>query len=83
MSALVVKTVKLPKPIAAALSRAAKVRGCSESELIREGIERVTREDGGYDMRELIGPDLGIGRGPRNLARSKVHRAGYGRSRHR
>ena len=83
MGASVVKTVKLPRLIAAALSRAAKTRGCSESELIREGIERVTREDDGYDMQALIGPDLGIGRGPRDLARNKARLAGYGRSRHR
>jgi hypothetical protein len=83
MSALVVKTVKLPRPTAAALSRAAKARGCSESELIRQGIEQVTREDDGYDMQALIGRDLGIGRGPRDLARSKARREGYGRARHR
>jgi hypothetical protein len=83
MSASVVKTVKLPRPVAAALSRAARLRGCSESELIREGIEQVTRKNDGYDMQALIGSDLGVGRGPRDLARNKARRAGYGRSRHR
>ena len=83
MSASVVKTVKLPRRIAAALSRTAKARGCSESEVIREGIERIAGGDDGYDMQALIGGDVGIGRGPRDLARSKARRAGYGRSRHR
>jgi hypothetical protein len=82
MAASVVKTVKLPKPVAAALLRAARIRGCSESQLIREGIERVTAEDGGYDMQAMIGPDIGIGHGPRDLASNKAHRTGYGRSRH-
>ena len=82
--ASVVKTVKLPKALAAALARMAKARGCSESELIREGIEKVTRaEDDGLDMQALIGPDLGIGRGPEDLSTNKKHLAGYGRSRHR
>ena len=39
----VVKTVKVPAPIAAPLARLAKARGQSESELIREGIEKVLR----------------------------------------
>jgi len=79
----VVKTVKLPKPLASALARMAKTRGCSESELIREGIEKVTRGDDGLDMQALIGPDLGAGQGPKDLSSNRKHRAGYGRSRHR
>lgn len=55
MPATVVKTVKLPKALAAALARAAKERGCTESELIREGIERVTSEDEGIDMVKALG----------------------------
>ncbi|HEY6557747.1 MAG TPA: CopG family transcriptional regulator [Polyangiaceae bacterium] len=81
--ASVVKTIKLPKPLASALARVAKTRGCTESELIREGIEKVTREDAGLDMQALIGPDLGTAHGPKDLSSNKKHRAGYGRSRHR
>jgi hypothetical protein len=81
--ALVVKTVKLPKPLASALARMAKTRGCSESELIREGIQKVTEGNDGLDMQALLGSDLGVGRGPRDLSSSKKYRAGYGRSRHR
>jgi hypothetical protein len=83
MSNAVVKTVKLPRRVAAALARAAKARGCSESALIREGIELVTRDDAGLDMQALIGPGIGIGRGPRDLSSNRKHMARYGRSRDR
>ena len=79
----VVKTVKLPRPLAAALSRAARARERSESDLIREGIQRVLETDDGLDMASVIGPDVGIGRGPRDLSSSRKHLAGYGRPRHR
>jgi hypothetical protein len=80
---VVTKTVKMPRALAAALSRAAVARGVSESELIREGIERVTREDEGLDMLALIGGDIGIGRGPRDLSTNRLRLSGYGRTRHR
>lgn len=79
----VLKTVKLPPALAAALSRAADARDCTESELIREGIEVVTRDDAGIDMAAVIGPDIGVVRGPADLSHGKRHRAGYGRSRRR
>ena len=81
--AFVLKTVKIPKPVAAALSRLAKAQGCSESELIRRGIETVVREDDGIDMQKLLGPDVGVGRGPKDLSSNRRRLAGYGRSRHR
>ncbi|HEY5928586.1 MAG TPA: CopG family transcriptional regulator [Kofleriaceae bacterium] len=82
MAKLVVKTVKLPKALAAALKRVAKQRSCSESELIREGIERVTSsEDDGIDMVAAIGDGFGIVRGPGDLSYNKKHMQGYGRSR--
>ena len=83
MSSPILKTVKLPLPLARALSRLAKERECSESELIREGIEIVTRGDSGLDMTALIGTDIGAFRGPSDLSNGKAHREGYGRSRHR
>jgi hypothetical protein len=79
----VLKTVKLPVELAAALSRRAKARGLTESDLIREGIEQVTRDDDGLDMQALIGPDLGAGKGPRDLSTSRKRMSGYGRTRHR
>lgn len=83
MAESVIKSVKLPKSLAHALARVAHARGCTESDLIREGIEWITQGDEGFDMQVLIGPDVGIGRGPRDLSSSRAHRAGYGRSRHR
>jgi hypothetical protein len=80
---MVTKTVKMPKALADALSRAAKARGLPESELIREGIERVTREDEGLDMLALIGGDFGLGHGPQDLSTNRQRLSGYGRTRHR
>jgi hypothetical protein len=79
----VIKSVKVPRTLAAALARTAKARGVSESELIRQGIERVAEEDEGLDMVALIGPGLGVGRGPKDLSTSRKRMAGYGRSRNR
>lgn len=81
--ASVIKTVKLPKILAQKLARVAKARGRSESEIIRDGIEKVTERDEGLDMQELIGPDIGIGRGPSDLSTNRTRLAGYGRSRNR
>jgi hypothetical protein len=80
---VVVKTVKIPKPLASALARAARARRCSESELIREGIARVIGVDDGIDMLAAVGEDLGIGHGPRDLSSNRKHRSSYGRSRDR
>jgi transposase-like protein len=79
----VVKTVKVPKATAAALARVAKAHGCTESELIREGIRRITEDEGGLDMQALIGPDVGVGTGPADLSSNRKHLVGYGRSRSR
>lgn len=80
--ATVVKTVKLPKALAAALARTAKQRGCTESELIREGIERVTSEDEGIDMVKALGDGIGIAKGgPPDLSWNKKYMRGFGRSR--
>jgi hypothetical protein len=83
MPATVVKTVKLPKALAAALARTAKQRGCTESELIREGIERVTSEDEGIDMVKALGDGIGIAQGPPDLSWNKKYMRGFGRSRNR
>ncbi|HEY3234668.1 MAG TPA: hypothetical protein VGJ84_08120 [Polyangiaceae bacterium] len=79
----IIKTVKLPRSLSAALSRTAKARGCSESELIREGIEKVTQHNDGLDMQLLIGGHIGIARGPRDLSSNRKRLSGYGRSRNR
>jgi hypothetical protein len=80
--ALVTKTVKLPRELAAALARKAAKLACSESELIREGVAKILAEDG-IDMQAAIAADVGIGRGPSDLSSSRSRMSGYGRSRHR
>jgi hypothetical protein len=79
----VLKTVKLPPDLAAALSRKAKARGLTESDLIRQGIEQVTRDDDGLNMQSIIGADVGAGNGPRDLSTSRKRMSGYGRTRNR
>jgi hypothetical protein len=79
----VVKTVKLPADLAATLSRKAKARGLTESALIREGIQHVTQDDDGLDMQAVVGADLGVGRGPRDLSTNRKRLSGYGRTRNR
>jgi len=81
--ALVTKTVKLPRALAAALARKAAEFDCSESDLIGEGVAKVLGEEDGIDMQAAIGTDLGIGEGPVNLSSDKSRMSGYGRSRHR
>jgi hypothetical protein len=79
----VVKTVKVPKAVALALSRVAKARGCSESEVIRQGIMKIAGEADGLDMQALLAADVGVGSGAADLSSSRKHLAGYGRSRRR
>lgn len=83
VSDVVVKTVKISKALASALKRAAKARGCSESDLIREGIEHVTGKDEGIDMVAALGDGVGIVRGPGDLSWNKKYMRGFGRSRGR
>jgi hypothetical protein len=79
----VIKSVKLPAALAAALSRKARTRGLSESDLIREGIRHVTSDDDGLDMQAVIGADLGTAQGPRDLSSNRKRLSGYGRTRDR
>jgi hypothetical protein len=80
---MVIKTVKLPTELAAALARKAKARGLTESELIREGIEQVTGNVDGLDMQAVIGADVGAGAGPSDLSTNRKRLSGYGRTRTR
>jgi predicted DNA-binding protein len=79
----VLKTVKLPADLAAALARKAKARGLTESDLIREGIEQVTADVDGLDMQAVIGADVGSGNGPGDLSTNRKRLSGYGRTRAR
>ena len=79
----IIKTVKIPPQLAAVLKRVAMQRGCSESELIREGIAIIAQGDKGLDMQALIGKDIGAGVGASDLSHDRKRLAGYGRSRNR
>jgi len=77
------KSVKLPLPLARALEAEASRRNCPESEVIREGIERVTATSAGLDMKTLLADDVGVGEGPADLSSNRRYRFGYGTSRDR
>jgi hypothetical protein len=79
----VTKSVKLPGTLAKALAAAAKRSGRTESDLIREAIERVTGTPDGLDMVALLGEGVGVGRGPKDLSSNRAHMTGYGTSKHR
>lgn len=78
--ATVTKSFKLPASLAKSLAQESRQTGKSESELIREGIERVLAEGAGLDMQQLLAADLGVGQGPQDLSENRRHMAGYGRS---
>jgi hypothetical protein len=78
----VTKSVKLPEELARRLEEQAREEGCSDSDLIREGIVRVLEDRGGLEMGRLIGGDIGVGSGPPDLSDGRRHLGGYGRSRH-
>ena len=78
----ITKSFNLPGPMARALAEQAQQSGRSESALIREGIERVIGDGQGLDMARLLGGDVGVGKGPADLAANHRHLAGYGRTRH-
>ena len=80
---MLTKSLRVPIALARSLAAEARRRQCSESDLIREGIERVTAVDAGLDMRKLLANDIGVGNGPVDLSTGKRHRAGYGTTRHR
>jgi len=79
----VTKSVKMPVGLARLLKGAARRASCSESELIRRGIEQITSDCGGLDMKALLEDDCGAGNGPKDLSTNRKYLQGYGTSRHR
>jgi predicted DNA-binding protein len=77
------KSVKLPGSMARALKKEARRRGTTESELIREGIERVVARGEGLDMETELRDGLGVAEGPPDLSTARKHLKGYGTSRRR
>jgi predicted transcriptional regulator len=75
-------SVKLPEPLAARLTRAARERGMSKSRMLREALEaglakrsRIAKGSALDGARDLVGRVAG----PRDLSFAKKHLRGYGR----
>jgi predicted transcriptional regulator len=68
-------TIKLSDACASRVSRLARARKTSKSNVIREALERgLANEDPLDDVRDLIG----LAEGPVDLARNREHMRGYG-----
>jgi hypothetical protein len=78
-AALKTITVKLPEPLASWLSRRARELGRSQSELVREAIERARNGDGAQTCHDLFADSCGTIDGPADLSTNPKHLAGFGK----
>jgi hypothetical protein len=78
MSNTRVLTVKLPRELSAKVARAARKRGASRSQIVREAIQSMREE--GPTVGDLAGDLRGVVRGrPPDLSSNPKHMKGYGR----
>lgn len=66
-------TVKLPEALASWLSARARQLGRSQSELVREAIERSRRGTGGQTCHDLVADSCGAIEGPADLSTNRKH----------
>jgi Ribbon-helix-helix protein, copG family len=71
-------TVKLPEPLASWLSRRARELGRSQSELVREAIERTRNGVGAESCHDLLADSCGSVDGPKDLSTDRKHLRGFG-----
>jgi hypothetical protein len=72
-------TVKLPEALASWLSRRARELGRSQSELVREAIERARNNATGQSCHDLVADTCGTIDGPADLSTNAKHFARFGR----
>jgi hypothetical protein len=72
-------TVKLPEPLASWLSRRARELGRSQSEIVREAIERARNGSGAQSCHDLFADSCGSIDGPADLSANRRHFAGFGK----
>ena len=79
--AAVVKTitVKLPEALASWLSRRAQELGRSQSELVRDAIERARNGGSSETCHDLLGDSCGSIDGPTDLSTNRKHLKGFGK----
>ena len=71
-------TVKLPEGLAAWLSRRARELGRSQSDLIREALQRVSAGASGASCHDVFADVCGVIDGPADLSTNPKHLAGFG-----
>jgi len=71
-------TVKLPEPLAAWLSRRSKELGRSQSDLVRDALERARTGEDMPSCHDLMLDVCGIVHGPKDLSTNPKHFTGFG-----
>ena len=71
-------TVKLPEPLAAWLSRRARELGRTQSDIVREALQRSGDGTSGVSCHDLFADVCGVIDGPRDLSTHPKHLAGFG-----
>ena len=71
-------TVKLPEPLAAWLSRRAQELGRSQSDLVREALQRVAEGTSDASCHDVFADVCGSIRGPKDLSTHPKHLGGFG-----
>jgi hypothetical protein len=72
-------TVKLPEALASWLSRRAHELGRSQSELVREAIERARTDGGASSCHDLFADSCGSIDGPADLSTNRKHFRDFGK----
>ena len=71
-------TVRLPEPLAAWLSQHARELGRSQSDIVREALQRSSEGTSGVSCHDLFADVCGVIDGPRDLSTHPKHLAGFG-----
>lgn len=71
-------TVKLPETLATWLSRRARELDRSQSDLVREALQRVSKGTSGVSCHDLFADVCGVIDGPKDLSTNQKHLAGFG-----
>ena len=72
-------SLKLPAALSIRLERAAKQRGKSKSEVVRDALEHFLNGDRPISALELAGDLVGCAEGPRDLSTNPKYMEGYGK----
>ena len=71
-------TVKLPPTLAAWLSRYSRKLGRTQSDVVREALQRVSAGEGGANCHDVFADVCGVIEGPNDLSTNPKHLSGFG-----